>query len=41
MSERVELKEQELEAVVGGHFYWWRTDDGTRKTVNDTQLKFI
>ena len=27
---RVELKEQEVEQVVGGHFNWYREDDGTR-----------
>ena len=30
MAERVELNGQEMEDVVGGHFYWWRADDGTR-----------
>ena len=30
MAERVELNMNDMEDVVGGNFYWWRAEDGTR-----------
>ena len=30
MADRIELKEENLEDVVGGNFNWWRASDGTR-----------
>ena len=41
MAERVELNMNDMEDVVGGNFYWWRAEDGTRMCQVSGQGRFI